>query len=471
MKAVINNLIIYDLGKGGDLKKLLSLFFIFVFILNTQIPAFSIFKKEPSPIDSCEKLSYINLDFWKRFNDPYLEYYIIQAISNNPDAKKASWKVEEYRQNIKSSFAKELPSLSVSTNYAGLKIPKLDNFELDQNALLVPFIASYEPDFLLKKRDKTKSAKKSYESVKFDERAVYISLASDVACVYLNLLQYDKLIKLQEKVIFLNKEELRLEKLLFEEGAGDKFSLNTSKKDLINAQNNLEIMYKDRFQLLTQLAFLTGDSPLCIDDYKRLEIDVFDYYSTLPDKFSSDIIFSRPDVLSAEAKLQKAGIDVRIARKEFYPSFYITGFLMFNTIAPGNFFSWESILASVLAGFSQDIFKGGAKIAKLKINKAKYEQAFQDYTKSDLQAVKEINDALIVIRHDTDVDKNLLNYLKYQNEDFRNMQHKYSNGVISYLDLLGEKEKLMNISQNQTKTKTARIMDYFTLYKVVGAQL
>lgn len=81
--------------------------------------------------------------------------------------------------------------------------------------------------------------------------------------------------------------------------------------------------------------------------------------------------------MAAEAKLEAAKIDIKVARKEFLPSFNITGIWTFNTLASGTFFSWESSLAALLAGATQDIFKGGIKKANLKMKKAKYEELFE----------------------------------------------------------------------------------------------
>lgn len=102
----------------------------------------------------------LNTGFFTRFNDDCLNYYIETALKNNYDLKKAANVVEQYRQQAKYSLGKELPSLSVSANYLGVHVPRLDNFQLEQNAFILPFIANYEPDFLLKNRDKTRSAKK-----------------------------------------------------------------------------------------------------------------------------------------------------------------------------------------------------------------------------------------------------------------------------------------------------------------------
>lgn len=453
------------------MKKFIALAITMIFLINSQALAFSFKKKKVNPLDVKEKTEYVNMDFWSRFDDEYLSFYICEAIKNNHDARKASWQVEEYRQNIKYSFGQELPHLNVSANYAGLHIPKLDNFQLKSNAFILPFMLSYEPDFFLKNRDKTKSVKKAYEAAKFEEKAIYIALASDTATAYLNLLQYDKLVELQERIVAVKQDQLSREQKKYHRGVIDNTQLNSVKKELETAKNNLETYNKNRTTVLTQLSVLTGLSPSCICDIQRSSFDDFDYKSEIPSQASSDVIFSRPDVMAAEANLEKAKIDIRVARKEFLPSFNITGLWLFNTIAPGTFFSWQSSLAAILAGATQDIFKGGMKVANLRIQKARYEQLFEVYRQTDLTAVKEVNDALCIIKYDTNVDNNTITYLNLQKRDFLDMRKKLSQGVISYPEFLSEQERLLNIEQNQTQTKTQRIADYLTLYKAVGGKL
>lgn len=453
------------------MKKFLAFFLMLIFMINSSAVALPLLHKPENPLEKREKLGYVNQKFWMRFNDPYLSQYICLALKNNHDAREASWKVEEYRQNVKYSFGKELPSLSVSADYAGLHIPKLDNFELSQNAFILPFLASYEPDFLLKNRDKTKSVKKEYEATKAEEKAIYIALASDVASNYLNILQYDRLITIQQRIVNIKKEQYRRELRKFNSGIIAKEDLNTSLINLQTQQNNLETMMKNREKILTEFAVLVGMSPSCINDLKRGTIEEFEYNAQIPSSILSDVVFARPDIIAAEARLEKSKIDIRVARKEFLPSFNLTGVWAFNTIAPGSFFSWESSLAAIFAGATQDIFKGGMKLANLKIQKARYEQLFENYHQSALVALKEVNDSLCIIKYDTQVDNNTISQLSLKKDNYKQAQNKYLQGIISYPELLSEEESLLNMQQNQVQTKTMRIMDNFTLYKAVGANL
>lgn len=438
-------------------KKFIAIFVTAFFLLSQS--AFALNKEE------------LNLVFFTKFNDDCLNYYISTALENNHDIKKAGYAVEQYRQQVKYSLGKELPSLSVSTNYLGVHVPRLNNFQLSQNAFVLPFIANYEPDFLLKNRDKTRSTQKTYEASLYEEKAIYLSLLSDVATVYTNVLQYDYLIELQKETIKSSQEIFNADVKKFNRGVIDTTQLNKSKQNLENAQSSLQKMTKERDSLLMQLAVLCGISPNCIREMKRGTLVAFDYSGQVPCTVNSDVIFSRPDVMKAETNLEKAKIDVRVARKEFLPSFNITGVWIFNTIASGTFFSWESSLAAILAGATQDIFKGGMKVASLRMQKAKYQEFFEEYKQTDLIAVKEVNTALCIMKADTAVDKNTASSTLSQMKIFDNSRKKYIRGVISSPEYNSEYQKLMTAKQEFAQTKTQRIVDYFTLYKAVGGKL
>ena len=413
----------------------------------------------------------LNIEFFKRFNDENLNCYIQDALNNNHDLKKAGHVVEQYRQQTKYSLGKELPSFSVSANYLGIKVPELDTFQLKDNAFILPFMASYEADLLLKNRDKTKSVKKSWEAAKFNEKTIYLALLTDVATVYTNILQYDDLIERQTKIVKNQEEILNRSIKKYERGVISLTELNNAKKSVEAGKSSLEKLQKERETAMMQLAVLTGNSSSNIADMKVGDLENFEYSRKIPDEISSDVIFSRPDVKMAEANLEKAKIDVRVAKKEFFPRFNIVGVWAFNTIAPGTFFSWESSLAAILAGATQDIFKGGMKVANLKIQKARYEELFEDYNQTNLDAVKEVNTSLCIIKHDKQIEDNTKSELNYETQNFQNAQKKLRQGVISEPEYLAEENKLINTQTNYAQAKTQRIVNYFTLYKAVGGQL
>ena len=447
------------------------LLFTFYFLLSVS-PSYALpwNNKRLPAINSQQKIGYVNINWWDNFSDSCLKYYVALAIENNHDAREASWKVEEYKQFVKLQFSQELPSLSVGGAYLLGHYP--DTIKgIKSNIFAVPFIAGYEADIFLKNHDKTKSSKKAYCASKFQEQSIYISLASDVATTYINILKFDKQIQLQQKLIKVKCEELLREQAKYNRGVISIPNLNKAKQDYISAKSNLDELIKSRDKSLNELAVLTGDSPANICALKRGRLDNLEYKTQIPSEISSDVVFSRPDILAAEANLEKAKIDVRVARKEFLPTISLNGIYSLDNIGPDGFGTWGSTIAAALARASLDLFKGGYKVANLKINKSRYEQMFEAYQQTDLNALKEVQNSLLLIREDSKIDQNTSKNLRTQKDNYQRAIMSYKNGVISCPNLLSESEKFIAMEQNQVNTKSARLVDYITLYKSVGGKL
>ncbi len=416
--------------------------------------------------------SELNTDFFDRFNDPYLVQYVNEAIDTNHNAKMATIRVEEYRQNVKATFAQELPYLGVSPSFMWNKMPNYDllnDLNIKRHAFALPFTASYEVDLFSSNKENTKSQKKSYEMGLLDEKTAYISLLTDVASAYTNILQYDKLIIEQEKLLDNYRQILTDDTKKFSRGVITDTDLNNSKLNLEMLNVEMETLVKQRESLLMELATLVGRNVDESSQLPRGNFDAFEYGGTIPTEIESDVIFSRPDVLKAEKYLEKAKLDVSVARKNFLPKFDITGMLIFNTMIPG--WGWSTALGSLMAGLTQDLFTGGRTAATHRYQKARYEELLESYTETGLEAAEEVNMSLCYIKHDSLVEDNTKEELSLNTKNQYNAQKMLDRGVISRSQNLTAKNQCISSNMDLAKAKTQRIMDYYTLYKSVGGQL
>lgn len=414
------------------------------------------------------KFKDVNLDWWKNYNDELLEGYIVKAIDNNQDLKIASLKVEEARQNVKLQFSRELPSASVG---AAPLLYKMSDSTSSIGSFGIPVMVSYEADIFLKNHDKTKSVKKMLEVSKFSEKATYISVASAVGATYFNIVKLDKLIAIQNDIIKDRKQIYELMKLRSGQGITSTADVVRADKAYVLAQIDLSDLKKAREIMLNSLAVLIGESPNNIDELKRISYDELMYQKPIPQEISSEIITQRPDYMAAEKMVEKAGIDVRVAKKEFLPKIDILGLLFFSSNSLGSSMSWANSLALLGGQAMLPIFTGGAKFANLRINKNRYEQVLQNYYKTNLVAIQEVNDSLSSLKLDNEkYNKNLKTY-DMQKADFKYMQMRYDQGIMSKLDLLQQKESLLVIDEMVVASKTECFVDQISLYKAVGGNL
>ena len=449
------------------IRKVISIVIIFT-LFSVFMPLNAIAAKQK--MNSSETVvAYINIDWWKEFDDEILLEYIIKAIQCNQDLKIASLKVIDSTENKNIKRANEMPYFGAAAVPALYKLPALTNSD---GLLSLPIYANYELDLFGKNRDKTKSMDKLIEIARQNERAAYISVISAVGSTYYNIVKLDKLINLQEEIIKDRQQIYDLMKLSNDEGFISTADTVSANKALIRANAEIIELKKSRERLLNMLAVLIGDSPENSKDYKRAAFDDLKMNKSIPDYVSSSVIESRPDYISAEKTLEKTGLDIRAAKKEFLPSFNIIGLLSFNTTEFFSSMNWTNSVGILGGGALLSLFSGGRKIANLKMQKNKYTQALENYKKTNLTAIQEVNDALCDLKLDN--EKYLKTVESYENEklDFYYANLKYDEGIISNLDLLQKKEALIVTEKMTVQDKIEYFINQIGLYKTAaGAKI
>ncbi len=441
---------------------LLILAFVFSFPLEVSAA------KKPLTSEA-EIISYINIDWWKEFNDEILIDYIIRAIQCNQDLKTATLRVGENIENKNIKRANEMPSIGAGAVSALYKLPAETS---SQGLISLPVYVNYELDLFGKNRDKTKSMDKSIEIARQNERAAYISVISAVGSTYYNIVKLDKIIELQKQIINDSQKIYELMKLSNEEGLVSTADTVSANKAYIKANSDMIELKKSREKLLNMLCVLIGDSPENSSELRRISFDDLVINKSIPIYIPSEIIEQRPDYISSEKNIEKIGFDVRAAKKEFLPSFNILGLISFNSTEYISKMNWTNSLALLGGGALLPLFTGGRRIANLNLHKNKYEQAVENYKKTNLTAIQEINDSLCSLKLDNEKYLKTLESCNAEKEDFRFTKLKYEEGIISKLDLLQKREALISTEKLVADDKTNCFINQIGLYKsTAGAKI
>lgn len=413
------------------------------------------------------KFAYVNMNWWDSFNDDLLNSYIQKAIINNYDLKMATINVEEYYQQVKSQFANELPSATAGFGPSLMKMPGATNTTAGFG---IPMIVQYEADIFLKNHNKTQSVKKLYEGSKLDERAVYIAVASAVGTGYFNIVKLDKMILLQEDIVKARQNIYDLMLLRNKEGLTSTADTIRANKALVQGQTDLLELKKQREQLLNQFCVLIGESPENAGSIERNSLDGLNYQLAIPQEIPSEIIVNRPDYVKAELMVEKAGIDVKVAKKEFLPSINIIGGGLFNAGDIGSLFTTKNMLLGVAGGIMAPLFQGGFLKANLRLKKATYERVLQNYYKTNLTAIQEVNDALVASRLDKQKMEQTDKQYNLEKSDYKYTEQKYDQGTVSKLDVIQHQENLLTIEKLVAQQKVECMTDAISLYKATGSK-
>ena len=334
----------------------------------------------------------------------------------------------------------------------------------------MPIIANYELDIWGKNHNKTTSVRKLYEASILDEQAAYIAIASAVGSTYINIVKLDAMIDLQEDIVKLRKEIFEIMSVSNAEGLVSTSDLVKANKSYISGVADLTDLKKERTKLLHQLAVLTGDSPNNIEEYARTDYRELVFTGNIPEYVSSEVIMKRPDYLKAEKMLEKAGIDVRIARKEMLPQLSLGGGVIFNSKYFESLFTTSNMIWGLGGSVIQPFFMGGKLKANLKAKKIAYERSVKNYEKVNLTSMQEVNDSLVSVNMDREKLSKQKKIQELEQKDFQLSKDKFAQGVIAKLDLNQMEENLLTVNKLVYSSEFDCMIDYISFYKAIAAQ-
>lgn len=422
---------------------------------------------EPSTIE------YINIKWWNKFNDPILDNYIMKLYKNNQDLKIATIKSAQSQQIMKQAFANQLPQLYFN-GYLQRDFTASDQrfgdvliSDYNQAHYFLPLTMSYEVDIWGENYLKTKSMKKQIEMTQQDERATYISISSNFASNYYTLIGLDKLIENQEKLVKLEEEIVNLEEEKYNSGLCPLSELLSEKQTYTQMSERLNTLKERQDVTLNQLITQLGDR------YEtKIERTPYDTVTVIqtPEEISTEIIANRPDIKKAELYIEKAGIDVKVAKRDFLPKFRVYGQVGFNAFDWCRIFAPHTFLSNVGVAPSLDLFTGGMKKAKLKYNKLEYEKALQIYEKAILTSIQELNDAMMSARtSDANYKKSDERY-KLEEEKLELANHRFQVGGESKLDNLKNQQIILLSEESKIVNYINRVIASINVYKAAGGQ-
>ena len=418
------------------------------------------------------RLDYVNINWWKNYNDDNLVNLMMSAYNNNQDLKIATIKSRQADQAVKEAFANELPNLrfngnlgreltAADTRFGDVLIP-----DYSQTRFLLPLTMTYEIDIWGENRLKTRSIEKQRDIINQNERASYINITGEIASNYFNLVKLDKLIKNQERLVEIQKKIAAMEEKKYKNGLCSTVEVLIEKQALTVFEEELNDYKNKQDTVLNQLIVLLGDR-----NVKEIARSSYEYLAVpeIPESISAGAIGNRPDLVKAEDYIKKIGYDVKTARRDFLPKFVLygqAGFNAYNNLS--HLFDSHTFLSNFGILPSIDLFTGGAKMAHLRFNKLEYEKASEIYEKVLLTSIQELNDSLNTAKTSKNNYGKSLDRLNLEKEKYSLSEKKLNIGAKSQLDHLKEEENLILSERAEISNKINCLISTINLYKAVG---
>ena len=404
-----------------------------------------------------------NMPWRTVFTDPTLQNLIQTALDNNVNMLNAALNVKMVEEALKCARLAFLPSLSFSAQgtIARLQTDPAVTSKIYQ----MPLAASWNVDLFGNLLNAKRSAQMQLLATKDYQTVVQTNLISGVANLYYTLLMLDKQVEIVGEMETLTKETWEKMQVMKDTRIGYRSTaVQSAEAAYYSVQSQRVDMLRQVREIENSLSLLLG---LPAQTIHRGTFEGQHLPENLATGVGIQLLNNRADVHAAELALAQCFYNVNQARSRFYPQITITGSGAFTNnnglVNPGK------LLLSAVGSLVQPIFQHGQIVAGLKVAKMQYEQAYNTWQNTILQAGNEASNALVQYNsaaEKAEFDAKRVEVLRKNVEDTRTMLAASPN--TSYLEVITAQSNLLNAEISKVTDDFNKMQAVVNLYQALG---
>lgn len=422
------------------------------------------------PPDETADVEGIGTERWcSDFGQPGLDVMVERAWSDNVQLKAAWARLRQARAVADIADADRWPSVQAGAGAEVVSgqviagVPTNGSGEPEATWDLSA-TASYEVDVWGRFAHRAEAAELEADAAEASARALAISLTSEVAEAWFDVITHRQRVELLERQIEVSQNVLAITRQRLQRGLAQAIDVVQLEQNIESLRGRLATARGSLATSRHRLAVLIGKTP---DDDKLVD------GSELPDVepldqagVPADLLERRPDVRAAYLRLEAADERTAAAVADRLPRLRLDASVGFRANALSNFF--QQLFWSVGAGVTQPIFEGGRLRAQVERNEAVAQEQLYNYANTLLVAIREVRDALALER--TQYER--IESLEQQMEKARSVldlaRTLYRSGTADYLRVLTGLTALQDVERTLLEARRQQISHRIELCRALG---
>jgi outer membrane protein, multidrug efflux system len=337
------------------------------------------------------------------YRDPLLTGLIKQALANNRELKILEEDVQIASNEVLSRSGAYLPFVSVG---AGTGLDRYSRFTLPgagvrddpfQPGKFLPnplgnFMGginlTWQIDIYRQLRNARDAAGERFVAAS-DRRNYFVTkLVAEVAEEYYRLMALDKRIENLNQIIRLQERSLEIALDRKEFARGDELAVLRFRAEVRRNQSEKLLVNQDIIVAENRINFLANRYPQPVE---RESAGYFDLnIHALNIGVPSQLIQNRPDIREAERELVAAGLDVKVARVNFFPQLVINGGVGLQAFDIKYLFEPQAVIGNIAGGLVGPLVNRRAIRAQYLTANARQLQSIYNYQRVILNAFTEV---------------------------------------------------------------------------------
>ncbi|MDS4020861.1 MAG: efflux transporter outer membrane subunit [Candidatus Competibacter sp.] len=413
-----------------------------------------------------------NTAWWNQFRDPVLNDLIQVALQENKDVQIAAARVEEFMGRYGVVRSEQFPQVGANADAARTRNSESGGVAVGEkvgenpvNNFRVDLGVSFELDLWGKLRNATEAARAQLLATEEARRTVILTLVSQLAISYMQLLDYDQQLAVTRATLQTRSESVRINGLRFKAGLISELDYQQAVAEYQNAAVQVPLLERLIAIQENAISLLLGRNPGKISRGVSLERLAM---PQVPGGLPSELLERRPDIRQAEQQLIAANALIGVAKAAFFPSISLTGLFGVASTDLSDLFKGPSKTWQFAGALAQPIFTGGALTGQLQVAEAVQQQALLNYQRVIQNAFAEVDDSLISVAK-------LREQLKDQAAQVQALQRyldlatlRYKNGYTDYLTVVDAERNLFSAQLQYVQSQGDLFRAMVNLYKTMG---
>jgi len=313
-------------------------------------------------------------------------------------------------------------------------------------------------------KSQTEAAALDRETSREQLNTVAITLSSQVALRWTALVAQRLQTEVIHRQLESNKTSLELIELRFRKSLSTALDVYQQRQAVAGTESRIPLVELREELLINELTALLGRA-----DFQSLEIpdEQLPRLGTLPNiGIPADVLANRPDVRQAGLRLQSADWTVSAARADRLPALRLTASGGYANAEISDIF--DDWIANLAASVTGPIFDGGRRKAEVQRTRAVVNERLAAYRETVINAIKEVEDALVSEQKQHDYIEALDDRLHAATRSYEEAINRYRNGLIDYTTVLLQLTPLQTLERDRVEAQYNLLQYRINLYRALG---
>lgn len=411
--------------------------------------------------------------FWHAFKDPLLSRLIDDALSNNFSIEAALARYDRANALLRGVRADHFPAVRAEAGASDVRRAEADapgssRSARDGERYDVAALARWEIDLVGHVRRQVEAGLAQVSASAAQVVASRLLIAGEVARSYVALRGAQQRLRVARDNAANQQETLRLVSVRLDAGIGTEFDTARAHSQLETTRARVPALEAEVAVHTHRLAVLTTRDAAELARQLAEQAALPALPAHIAAGTPGDLLRRRPDIAAAEHRLHAATARVGVATAELFPRFTLSGLIGSAALDSGDLFARDSETRRITLGIDWSFLDQGRVRAGIAAADADAAGALADYRQTVLEAIEEVENALVRYARARDEDSHLQQAAAASRHASQLARTRFEAGAIDLIEVLDTERARLTAEEQLSDARSRAVAAAVALYVAVG---